>query len=77
MTHNLSGCTWDVVEQLLLGSVLGLAALRVSADFVVRRQLPIGPECVPEYVDVAHQHLLTEDPVYRVPDLPEETVLGC
>ena len=37
------------------------------------RQLPVGPEGVPEDVDVTDQHLLTKDPVHSVPDLSEGT----
>ena len=64
------GVTWDIIQQLLLGSLLGLAAFRVGASLGVGRQLPVGPEGVPENVDVVHKHLLTEDPVHCVSDLP-------
>ena len=39
----------------------------------MRRQLPIGPERIPEDVNVTDQHLLTKDPVHSVPDLSRGT----
>jgi hypothetical protein len=34
-------------------------------------QFSVGPECVAENVDVANNHLLTEDPVDSVSNLPD------
>lgn len=67
-----AGLTRNVVQQFLLRSLLGLTALDIWASFVMWYQFPIGPECVSEYINVVNNHLLTEDPVYGVSDLPME-----
>lgn len=64
--------TRDVVQQFLLCSLLGLTAFHIWASFVMGCQFPVGPERVSENINVVNHHLLAEDPVYCVSDLPIE-----
>ena len=64
------GLTWNVLEQLLLCSLLRLLTLCHASDSCWRCQFPVWPKGIPESTDVVDQHLLAGDPAHRVADLP-------
>lgn len=62
-------CIWNVLEQLLLCSLLRLLTLCHASDSCWRCQFPVWPKGIPESTDVVDQHLLAGDPAHRVADL--------